>query len=386
MLKIGEFARICRVSTQTLRYYDTEGVLCADRIDPETGYRYYAPEKLETFRRIQTYKEAGFSLEEIKLLLAADVKSRGSMIEAKRREIQQELRLTEFKLSRLESMIDLKGRFGMQEILEYLKSDFEDDPDVLGCWELCGRLLCPLDGEAPRCTAPIELSDVPAEVVSRLVLRPRGEPWWVFFWSRGVLYRMYPPNGEVIPHPYTLWEEDGIRYMTVRYVTDSCLYRGEDPIWLLYRQTRHAALSDLESRVYVDNVDYPVVTDPAVLGEWQTVALTKDAESFTLKEIPRESVSWWIMGVTFTSRGSCLRHFARRGSTYDGIYPYTLLENGTAHARGLVLNPSLHVAEAYLLREIKGEMYLFIQHKSGDYCYGGKIPPWYVFRRATRQL
>lgn len=381
MLKIGEFARACGVSAQTIRYYDTEGVLSADFIDPESGYRYYAPEKLETFRRIQSYKEAGFSLEEIKQLLAGDARSRDLMMEAKRREIQQELRLNEFKLSRLESMSRLQDRLGQKEVMEYMKDDFEDDPDALGCWELCGRLLYPIDGEAPRCTAPLEPFDAPGEAIPRLVLRPRGEYWWMFFWSRGVLYRMYPPNGEVIPHPYVLWEAEGVRYMTVRYVTRGCLYQGEDPVWLLYRQTRHAALTDLESRVFVDKTDYPTVPDPAVMGEWRTVAYTRDPMAFTPDEIPRSPTSWWIMGMTFMSRNSCLRHFASRGKTYDGMYPYTRLEPETDAARGVVLSSSLHVAEAYLVRVIEGETYLFVQHKSGDYFYGGKTPGWYVFRR-----
>lgn len=383
MLKIGEFARICRVSAQTLRYYDAEGVLCADEIDPYTGYRFYAPEKLEAFRRIQAYKEAGFSLEEIKLLLAGDTKSRDAMFAAKRQEIQRELRLAEFKLSRLESMSRLKERFGKKEIMEFLESDFEDDPDVLGCWELCGRLLCPIDGDPPQCTSPVEVFDVSGDAIPRIVLRPQGECWWMFFWSRGALYRMYPPSGEVIPHPYTLWEAEGVRYMTVRYVTSGCLYRGEDPVWLLYRQTRHAALTDLESRAFVDNTDFPVIPDHAVLGEWKTVAYTRDPMVFSPEEIPREPTSWWIMGVTFTSRNSCLRHFAGRGRTYDGMYPYTRLENVTSDARGVILSPSLHVAEEYLLREIAGETYLFVQHKSGDYCYGGLTPSWYVFRRSS---
>ena len=30
MLKIGEFAKLCGVSVQTLRYYDEVGVLCAE--------------------------------------------------------------------------------------------------------------------------------------------------------------------------------------------------------------------------------------------------------------------------------------------------------------------------------------------------------------------
>ena len=62
------------------------------------------------------------------------------------------------------------------------------------------------------------------------------------------------------------------------------------------------------------------------------------------------------------------------------MYPYTRLEDGAA-ARGVVLNPAQHIADEYLLREIEGEVYLFVQHKSGDYFYGGCMPQWYVFRR-----
>ncbi len=39
MLKIGEFARICRDNRRTLRYYDEEGILSPDIIDSRTGYR-----------------------------------------------------------------------------------------------------------------------------------------------------------------------------------------------------------------------------------------------------------------------------------------------------------------------------------------------------------
>ncbi|MBO5023232.1 MAG: MerR family transcriptional regulator [Clostridia bacterium] len=74
MLKIGEFAKICNVSAQTLRFYDAEGVLCADFVDQESGYRYYEPEKINTYRRIVMLKDIGFSLDEIKLILGADGK------------------------------------------------------------------------------------------------------------------------------------------------------------------------------------------------------------------------------------------------------------------------------------------------------------------------
>ena len=39
---IGETAKLLGVSTQTLRYYDREGILRPETINEETGYRYYS--------------------------------------------------------------------------------------------------------------------------------------------------------------------------------------------------------------------------------------------------------------------------------------------------------------------------------------------------------
>ena len=72
MLKIGEFAKICNVSASTLRFYDTEGVLCPDYVDEESGYRYYSEEKIQIFRKIETLKEMNFSLDEIKQVLDSE--------------------------------------------------------------------------------------------------------------------------------------------------------------------------------------------------------------------------------------------------------------------------------------------------------------------------
>ncbi len=39
MLSIGEFSKICEVSTKTLRYYSEIGLIYPDEINPENGYR-----------------------------------------------------------------------------------------------------------------------------------------------------------------------------------------------------------------------------------------------------------------------------------------------------------------------------------------------------------
>ena len=69
MLKIGEFSKLCRVTVKTLRYYDEIDLLKPDTIDPDSGYRFYRPEKLAAVSEIQSLKDMGFSLEEISSFL-----------------------------------------------------------------------------------------------------------------------------------------------------------------------------------------------------------------------------------------------------------------------------------------------------------------------------
>ena len=73
MLKIGEFARIGRVSVATLRHYDQCSLLKPNTLDPDSGYRYYALDQLARLNRILALKELGFPLEQIAQLLKEDI-------------------------------------------------------------------------------------------------------------------------------------------------------------------------------------------------------------------------------------------------------------------------------------------------------------------------
>ena len=70
MLSIGEFSKICEVSTKTLRYYDEIGLLTPAEINPENGYRSYAIGQLKRMLFINRLKAYQFSLEEIKAVLS----------------------------------------------------------------------------------------------------------------------------------------------------------------------------------------------------------------------------------------------------------------------------------------------------------------------------
>ncbi len=70
---IGTVAKLAGVSVRTLRYYDEIGLLRPVWVDPNTGYRWYAPEQLRRLHRIVALRDLGVRLVEIAVLLDNDV-------------------------------------------------------------------------------------------------------------------------------------------------------------------------------------------------------------------------------------------------------------------------------------------------------------------------
>lgn len=67
-MKIGQFAKVLGVSTDTLRYYEAHGLL-APSSRTESGYRVYTQMHLQQMHFILRAKDVGFSLREIQELL-----------------------------------------------------------------------------------------------------------------------------------------------------------------------------------------------------------------------------------------------------------------------------------------------------------------------------
>ncbi|HEY4640856.1 MAG TPA: heavy metal-responsive transcriptional regulator [Thermoanaerobaculia bacterium] len=63
-MKIGDVARACGVSADTIRYYEARGVIAAIPRDA-SGYRDYPPEVIERVRMIRRSMRLGFTLDEL---------------------------------------------------------------------------------------------------------------------------------------------------------------------------------------------------------------------------------------------------------------------------------------------------------------------------------
>ncbi len=71
-LNIGQFAKVCDVSTKALRLYEEIGLLEAAHRG-ENNYRNYNTNQIELIKRIKLFQNLGFSLKEIKTLLGINV-------------------------------------------------------------------------------------------------------------------------------------------------------------------------------------------------------------------------------------------------------------------------------------------------------------------------
>ncbi len=111
MFSIGEFSRIARVTPRQLRHYEELGLFQPERIDPETGYRFYSALQLPRLNRILALKELGLTLTQILRLLDENISAeeiRG-MLTMRKAQIEQTLR------DELERVRSIEARLGQIE-------------------------------------------------------------------------------------------------------------------------------------------------------------------------------------------------------------------------------------------------------------------------------
>ena len=130
-MTIGQVARSAGASVETIRFYEREGLL-ERPARSASGYRKYAPEAVARLRLIRQAKDLGFSLNEIKELLAlrvapgkscSDVRARA---ERKIADIDQRiaaLKRMKAALARLAAACSGRGPTSECPILEALESE-----------------------------------------------------------------------------------------------------------------------------------------------------------------------------------------------------------------------------------------------------------------------
>ncbi len=380
MLKIGEFAKICNVSTQTLRYYDQEGILSPDKVDKFSGYRYYSFNKIDTLSRIIKLKSLGFELCEVKEILSSDSEKQLTIYKNKITELKKEMNAGRDKIVELDRMcrddddVTKERKLSFRERLRELK--FEDDHCVVGKWEMCGRLNANFAG------TPKSLSD---DVVIKcdnfrykvLYFLPGGAFYWKFGWSCGVLYRLMPDKYLFIPNEYSIFELDGQEYMIISWVDDECILGEEESYKLIYRKCDSRSYTEPETRICRDDLNIPFSPDERLVGEWRACALVSSVDDFSPeKEYDKREL--YTLGMTVLPRGICYK--IKRAANGEREDPHN-------YSKGVIINSTDELVERYCYKDFTldgvTQTYLFVEHKSGDYKFEGKIHSYYVFNRSN---
>ncbi|MEN6385625.1 MAG: M56 family metallopeptidase [Phycisphaerales bacterium] len=110
----------------------------------------------------------------------------------------------------------------------------------------------------------------------------------------------------------------------------------------------------------VDKIDYPFVNDPEVLGGWEAVDFVNDINNFK----PGKR-SW--DGDLFLKE----LFFLDEGKT-NWAFSWT---------KGLLLHSGDKTASKYIIKEINGSKYMFMEWKSGDYTIRHMKPSYYVLKK-----
>ena len=150
MIKIGDFARLSQVSVVTLRYYDEMDLLKPIKVDDFTGYRYYSVGQLSRLNRILALKDLGFSLEQIKLMLADDLplEKLRSMLTMQWKEVEKRLNEEQERLVRIEArlrQIELEDKMPKYDVV--VKT-------VSAMWVATCRVTIPTNDQVPEYLKP----------------------------------------------------------------------------------------------------------------------------------------------------------------------------------------------------------------------------------------
>lgn len=360
MLTIGAFAKLCSTTTKTLRYYHNIGILKAVYVDEFSNYRYYVAEQKTVFDEIRSLERLGYSLREIRHLLVLDEQQKQRALHGKKQELSGSIRKIEKELAKFDKTHN--NSFSPSDLLLHLH--FEDCDRMLGKWELVGETATP-DGL-------VNITPVEDCLYSVLYFLPGGAFYRHISWSKGIIYVLSPKHRDVVANSCRIVEQGGERFLVVKWHKGVLDTKNDETCCYVYRQIDNKAYALEETYVARDKIDLPYVVDKEMIGTWHTCDLVSSMDEFSPnnpRTIPEE---WWITKMQITRQGLCIRTFRGQNGDYERLDSYT---------KGLILDKENQFAHRYWLKEIRGNHYLLMEHKSGDYLYSGRVSCYYVFQK-----
>ncbi|MGL4738603.1 MAG: MerR family transcriptional regulator [Cellulosilyticaceae bacterium] len=380
MYRIGELSKLCKIPVKTLRYYDGEGILVPDKIDPYTGYRYYSAAQLMTCNRILALKELGFTLEEIKKQLYSEKRiDTLDLITIKERELRDIIVQTEQRLKKLseikrgittgeEYLVDIINRkmngftvISLRKIFKTKREAIEQieemkkwlPANVIGkksiiinyeieytsnyfdlevCLEITGQI--PTQGKyIQRCI------ETPFDVLTLACKQDELEQSYDLLTKE-----VEQTHAQVVGPFYEVYHEGNTVELSV-------------PIWPLnaHSNIRH-----------IDDIDIPFEEDQEVVGYWDVVDCVPTKTHFNPNKV-KYSGEKVFKEFYFLPKGERYWCF----SWTKGYLMYQSSEGTTCNR--------------YEICKINDEIYMYLEMKGGEYIYQGGQPEYLILKQINNK-
>ena len=105
-LSIGDFSRMTQLSVKTLRHYHDVGLLQPDRIDPASGYRYYAPEQVPVAQVVRRLRELDMPIADVRAVLSSAPAERNALIAGHLQRLESQLAATRTAVESLRAILE----------------------------------------------------------------------------------------------------------------------------------------------------------------------------------------------------------------------------------------------------------------------------------------
>ncbi|SDR91971.1 MerR family transcriptional regulator [Microlunatus soli] len=107
MFSIGEFASINRVTVRLLHHYDRIGLLAPARVDPSSGYRWYAPDQSRQLNRILELRDFGLRLDDVAAIVGGELpaSAESDLLAAARSTLARQVEQDTVRLQRLDAFL-----------------------------------------------------------------------------------------------------------------------------------------------------------------------------------------------------------------------------------------------------------------------------------------
>lgn len=191
---------------------------------------------------------------------------------------------------------------------------------------------------------------------------PNGEGYWVFEgWSKGYMIIHLGGDDPILKYKYSIKEINGESYLFLEIKNED-----EEFIEVLKKvSSKEFKVSDFKIK---ENINLPFINDEYVIGNWQSVGFVENIDDFSLNENYEDYL--WLKSINFKENGEVIRKYFNDKTNWEDKW-----------TKGYLIDQVKEVVSNYIIKNINGEDYMFIEWKMGNYIYGGLKPWYYVLKK-----